>query len=312
MFVNYVREINAFHRYANVNFLGSSERLLWFGLMDYINLHYASGSEWPGDFISIPNKGILSHVPFGEDTLTEARSRLKQRGLIEYLPGKKNKEAPKYRIHYFSMELSTGCQQNVGTDYPEKTGNVPGNMPGNMPGNIPGNIPGNVPGNMPGNVPGSQPYINLNVTPRNPKPNVTPDDEEEEAEERAREEAVAVIDSAFRESYGRSATIAEANILALRYCRSGMTEPEVLREAVREAAQHGAKNPAIYARRILSDWDGDYIRTMQDLNEWQVLKTMYHGDDCFPAGSATYGDLEAARERRRRAAEEEKEKVKQG
>ena len=91
MFVNYVREINAFHRYANVNFLGSSERLLWFGLMDYINLHYASGSEWPGDFISIPNKGILSHVPFGEDTLTEARSRLKQRGLIEYLPGKKNK-----------------------------------------------------------------------------------------------------------------------------------------------------------------------------------------------------------------------------
>lgn len=304
MFVNYVREINAFHRYANVNFLGSSERLLWFGLMDYINLHYASGSEWPGDFISIPNKGILSHVPFGEDALTEARSRLKQRGLIEYLPGKKNKEAPKYRIHYFSMELSTGYQQNVGTDYPEKTGNVPGNVPGNMPGNVPGNIPGN--------VPGSHPYINLNVTPRNPKPNVTPDDEEEEAEERAREEAVAVIDSAFRESYGRRATIAEANILALRYCRSGMTEPEVLREAVREAAQHGAKNPAIYARRILSDWDGDYIRTVQDLNEWQVLKTMYHGDDCFPAGSATYGDLEAARERRRRAAEEEKEKVKQG
>ena len=300
MFVNYVREINAFHRYANVNFLGSSERLLWFGLMDYINLHYASGSEWPGDFISIPNKGILSHVPFGEDALTEARSRLKQRGLIEYLPGKKNKEAPKYRIHYFSMELSTGYQQNVGTDYPEKTGNMPGNMPGNIPGNIPGNVPG------------SHPYINLNVTPRNPKPNVTPDDEEEEAEERAREEAVAVIDSAFRESYGRSATIAEANILALRYCRSGMTEPEVLREAVREAAQHGAKNPAISARRILSDWDGDYIRTVQDLNEWQVLKTMYHGDDCFPAGSATYGDLEAARERRRRAAEEEKEKVKQG
>ena len=300
MFVNYVREINAFHRYANVNFLGSSERLLWFGLMDYINLHYASGSEWPGKFISIPNKGILSHVPFGEDALTEARSRLKQRGLIEYLPGKKNKEAPKYRIHYFSMELSTGYQQDVGADYPEKTGNIPGNIPGNMPGN------------MPGNVPGSQPYINLNVTPRNPKPNVTPDDEEEEAEERAREEAVAVSDSAFRESYGRSATIAEANILALRYCRSGMTEPEVLREAVREAAQHGAKNPAIYARRVLSDWDGDYIRTVQDLNEWQVLKTMYHGDDCFPAGSATYGDLEAARERRRRAAEEEKEKVKQG
>ena len=234
MFVNYVREINAFHRYANVNFLGSSERLLWFGLMDYINLHYASGSEWPGDFISIPNKGILSHVPFGEDALTEARSRLKQRGLIEYLPGKKNKEAPKYRIHYFSMELSTGYQQNVGTDYPEKTGNVPGNVPGNMPGNMPGNVPGNIPGN----VPGSHPYINLNVTPRNPKPNVTPDDEEEEAEERAREEAVAVIDSAFRESYGRSATIAEANILALRYCRSGMTEPEVLREAVRLSLIH--------------------------------------------------------------------------
>ena len=304
MFVNYVREINAFHRFANDNYLGSGERLLWFGLMDYINLHFASGAEWPDDWISIPNKGLLAHVPFGEDALTEARNRLKQRGLLEYTPGKRNKEAPKYRIHYFSAQLSTGSQQGVGTDCPEK----PGNAPGKEGGNNPGNPPGKEGGNNPGNDPGRHPNRNLNVTPN---PNVTPYEDEEEEGERARKAAYAVIDSAIKEIYGRSPNVAEAYLLAFRYECSCMRDPELLREAILEAAQHGAKNPALYAKKVLNDWCGDYICTVHDLEEWLVLKAMYEGDDCFPPGTVKYSELEAARKRRRQEAQKEREKAKQ-
>ena len=105
-------------------------------------------------------------MPFGEDALTEARNRLKQRGLLEYTPGKRNKEAPKYRMHYFMVQLSTGSQQGVGTDCSEK----PGNPPGKEGGNNPGNPPGKEGGNNPGNPPGRHPDLNPNV---NPNPYVT-------------------------------------------------------------------------------------------------------------------------------------------
>lgn len=292
MFVNYVREINAFNRYANINCLSSGERLLWFGLMDYINLTYASGAEWPGDFISVPNKSLLSHVPYGEDALIDARNRLKQRGLLEFIPGKKNKEAPKYKIHYFAgSQLSTGYQQDS-TFYPEKTGNVPGN--------VSGNVSGNVPGNMPGNVPGKLPDINLNVN-YNGNQNMCEDDDAD-AEENARARVREAVDTAFRQNYGRSATIAEANRLALVFVHLGM-DIDLLREAVETAAQNGARNPAPYVLRLLNEWSSEYIQTVSDLNDYRAMYDMHVGRGCFPANSVTFSEMEEARERRRAAAE---------
>lgn len=299
MFVNYVREINAFNRFANDNYLSSGERLLWFGLMDYVNLHFASGAEWPGEFISVPNKSLLSHVPFGEDALIDARNRLKQRGLLDYIPGKKNKEAPKYKIHYFAAsQLSTGYQQDS-TFYPEKTGNIPGNIGGNMPGNIGGNVPGNMPG-KPTN-------INLNVY-SNVNPNVNPnvcEEDDVEEEENARARVREAVDKAFRQNYGRSATIAEANRLALVFVHLGM-DIEVLYEAVKTAAQNGARNPAPYVLRLLNEWSAEYIQTVSDLDDYRTMHDMHVGNAYFPSNTVTFGEMEEARERRRAASEAKK------
>lgn len=299
MLVNYVREINAFHRFANDNYLSSGERLLWFGLMDYINLHFASGPQWPGEFISIPNKGLLSHVPFGEDALFEARNRLKQRGLIEYIPGKKNKEAPQYRMRYFAEKLSTSYQQTYPQSeegYPEKTCKVTGNTGGNLGGKVAGKDGGSV---------GD---INLNV---NPNGNPYEDDDEEAAEESARETARRTVEATFREHFGRSATIAEANRIAVVATQMGM-ESGVVREAVREAAENGAKNPAMYALAILKSWSTEYIRTADDLADWQIMRDMYEGRGAFDAETVSYTALEEARKRRREAAEAAGRKAKQG
>lgn len=299
MFVNYVREINAFNRFANDNYLSSSERLLWFGLMDYVNLHFASGAEWPGEFISVPNKSLLSHVPFGEDALIDARNRLKQRGLLDYIPGKKNKEAPKYKIHYFAAsQLSTGYQHDS-TFYTEKTGNVPVNVPGKVPGNVQGNIPGNMPG-RPTN-------INLNVNP-NVNHNVDSnlfDDVVEEDADKTRARVREAVDSAFRQNYGRSATIAEANRISLVFVHLGM-DIDVLHEAVKIAAQNGARNPAPYVIRLLSEWETQYIQTVTDLEDYLAMYQMHIGNTHFPANTVTYSELEEERQRRR-AAKEAKE-----
>lgn len=300
MFVNYVREINAFHRYANDNYLNSGERLLWFGLMDYINSRVANGAEWPGEYVSIPNKGLLSHVPFGEDALIDARNRLKQRGLLEYIPGKKNKEAPKYKIHYFEAKVSTSYQQDFGDCYPENQGNVPGKLPGKLGGNVPGKLGGNLPGNMPGKLT----HINPNVNPdRNP--DVYTHDDDDEAEERARTVAREAVDSAFREHFGRSATVAEANRIALVFVNLGM-EIDVLREAVRTAAQNGARVPAMYVLRLLEEWSREYIRTASDLDDYRVMRDMHFGHGPFPAETVSFSEMQDARERRREAAQTEK------
>ena len=292
MFVNYVREINAFNRFANDNYLSSGERLLWFGLMDYINLHFASGSEWPGDFISIPNKGILSHVPFGEDALIDARNRLKQRGLLDYIPGKKNKEAPKYKICYFaSTQFSTGYQQKIEC-CPENTGNVPGNVQGKLPGKLPGNVQGKLPGKLP--------HINLNVN-QTVNQNVD-DDDDDDAEESARARVREAVDAAFRQNYGRSATIAEANRLALVFVHLGM-DMDVLHEAVKTAAQNGARNPAPYVLRLLNEWANEYIQTVSDLDDYRAMYDQHIGRGFFPANTVTFTEMEEARERRRTATE---------
>lgn len=256
-YVNYVREINAFHRFANINCLSSSERLLWFGLMDYINQTYASGADWPGEFISVPNKALLSHVPFGEDALIDARNRLKQRGLIEYNPGKKNQKAPEYRMHYFdASELSTGCQQNVDGFCTDKTGNVPCNVPGKVPGNVPVNVPGNVPGNVPDINPNVYPYRNQNA--------YADDDDAAAADQRARERMEACVMETFRSEMGREALPAEVRKITMVAINCG-ADPELVVQAIGQSAGMHARNPAAYAIEVIRRWSKKGIHTIYDL-----------------------------------------------
>ena len=260
MYVNYVREINSFNRYANDNFVTAAERLLWFGLMDCINVNFANGSIWPGEFVPIPNKRLLSHVPYGEDALMDARNRLKQRGLIEYKPGQKNKTAPQYKIHYFNIEdFSTGYQQAFDSN-PENTGNMPGNMPGNVPGNVPGNMPD----------------INLNVNydvypDVNPDVDVNTDDDADGvraiAQERAR--AKGVVLECFRRLFGRPPTPAEVERIAQAGETWGVTD--VLPYALSKTAWSAPRNVLAYVLTILDEYRRHGVSTEDQAARYDYL-----------------------------------------
>ena len=131
--VNYVREHTRFMEYATDEHLTPSERLLWYALMHIMNQR-AKGNDWPGEFIRISNDRLLSYCPMKYDTIAAARNGLKQRGLIDYQKGDKNKLSPAYRMIYFSPEESN----------PEISDNMGGNIGDNMGGNIGDNMGGNI------------------------------------------------------------------------------------------------------------------------------------------------------------------------
>lgn len=251
-YVNYVRENIAFMEYASDERLSASEQLLWHALIHLMNQR-ANGSDWPEGFVSIPNARILFYAPFGEDTLTSARNRLKQRGLIDYIPGKKNKQAPQYKMIYFGAELSTGHAQNVGS-LPEKSGNASGNIRSNARGNAQGNPQGN-------------PYsinVNLYGNPNRTSNAYDDDDHEEEEITRAREEMGRCVDQAYRQYLGRDPVPIERQQLITATMGCNMPA-EMMEQAIGRAALRAAKSPALYAMELMRDWECNGICTLQHL-----------------------------------------------
>lgn len=103
--VNYVREHVRFIEYATDEMLSASERLLWYGLMDVMN-HRAQGNIWPEEFIRIDNITLCRKAGIKFDALADARNKLKQRGLIDYIPGERNKKNPMYKMTYFFAQYA--------------------------------------------------------------------------------------------------------------------------------------------------------------------------------------------------------------
>lgn len=77
------------------------------------------GLEWENPF-ECSNKLICAGIGISEDAIKNARNRLKQLGLIEFLPGERNKRPPVYELFY-----------------PFKTGNSAGNTAGKETGKTP-------------------------------------------------------------------------------------------------------------------------------------------------------------------------------
>ena len=244
-YVNYVRESTAFMRYACDQGLTANERLLWYALFDVMNAR-AKGSDWPEGLIPIPNKRLLSLVPFGEDSLSTARNKLKQRGLIDYQPGKKNAAPPLYKMVYFAPELSTENAQNV-ESYPINPGNMPGNAWGNMRGNTQGGTPDNI--------------INYKPYGSNRTPNHMHAEDPDAADEQAR---VREVEQMFHDSIGRDGTPGEIRTLIFAW-DANEVDKEVLRQAIGNASMYGARSPAVYARELLNAWHYKGVRTIYDL-----------------------------------------------
>ena len=304
--VNYVREHIRFMEYATDEHLTSSERLLWYALMHIFNQR-AQGNVWPDEFVRISNDRLLTFCPMKYDTLSAARNTLKQRGLIEYTKGEKNKLSPAYRMIYFYPQYIPSESENDAEGYPEKSDYLGGNMGGNPGGNMGGKSGGKSGGNS-GDI-----ILNYtkNKTIRNP--DFEEDDEDAEdsrAYARAREEAA----RAWRISFGEDAYPLVLDRLA-RTATAMKFEDGVLTAAIRAAAFKGAKSPIDYIVTVLSDWYYQKIRTVEDADEYAFIFDAMKGrmpgnvtsEEGFEMARNFRQDRETAEERENREDWEDRE-----
>lgn len=290
---NYVREHRRFIRYASDHKLTSAERLLWYALIEIFN-EEAEGNVWTDDFIRISNNRVLMLCdPMGIDTMVRARNGLKQRGLIDFKPGSRNKENPAYKIKLFYPD-----------GYTQNTINTGGNIQGNRGYNIPGNTGGNIPASM-GSI-----YINPNRGYTQTERYVDDDDDvddilarEEGGEDPIpnRAERATAITIGFRRAFGRAPYPVEINRLVVIGWRMQFSS-DMVNKALETAAGHGAQRPVDYALSILGDWRENDVMQPHQVDEYQVEHRVETGDIWF--GRSSEENDEARKEARRQRREE--------
>ena len=312
--VNYVREHIRFMEYATDEHLTASERLLWYALMHIMNQR-AQGKVWPDEFIRISNDRLLSYCPMKYDTIAAARNSLKQRGLIEYTKGDKNRLSPAYRVNYFYPEYVAPDTESDEV-YPEKS-DKNGFYPKNsdyMGGNIGGNMGGNIGGNMGGNTGDFILNNNSNRYTRTQK--YFDEDEEDEEDILARARAREEVNAAWKTFFGKSANPAVADGIAWRAAQARF-EKGIISKAVELAAHKCAGSPFDYIITVLADWRKQRVRTMEDADEysfiWEAtegkLKNTEYADDAFDRLRAFREDRETDDERESRERYEAREEA---
>ncbi len=306
---NYVREHRRFIRYASDNKLTPSERLLWYALIEIIN-EESESNVWTDEFIRISNGRLLMLCdPMGIDTMVRARNGLKQRGLIEFRPGNKNKENPAYRVKLFypdgytqnadKNECYTQNENNKSECYTQNASNMGGNTGGNVGGNTGGNMGGNIPPNM-GNI-----YINQNKRYTETETRRDPDDDDEEDDTviRAREDEII---AAFTRNFGRIPYPAELNRLAWAG-RAMKFMPIMIARAIEIAAGEGAVKPVDYVLTILGEWDREHVRQPHQVEGYQWDEDIRRGK--APAFAGTGDSIEDLRIREEHREERRRENI---
>ena len=137
--VNFVSEFNSIMRYARDYSLSLRERMLWIALFYIANDRAAYNEqtqeyEWPDGFIQVSNGELNLYCCLDKRAIETLRNTLKQRGVLDFQPGVKNKRNPSYRLNY----LTVGCK------------NVPNNVPSGASNNVPNHVPNPVPNDAPG------------------------------------------------------------------------------------------------------------------------------------------------------------------
>lgn len=307
--VNYVREHIRFMEYATDEHLTSSERLLWYALMHIMNQR-AQGKVWPDEFIRISNDRLLSYCPMKFDTMANARNGLKQRGLIEFTKGEKNKLSPAYRMIYFYPQYIAPADTEQGSAefYPENSDYMRGNMGYNTGGNAGGNMGYNDGGNM-GDF-----YINYTGIPIPCQYQKDPEEDENEDEDSiARAHMRERAGRSWRIHFGRATTPAVLDRI-VRWAGINRAEPGVVDLAIKFAAGKGAENPVDYLMAILTDWSRNNVKTVEDVDAYMPLFDASLGKlgalseaNAMEQIKAFRQDRETDQERERREAQEQRE-----
>ena len=106
--VNFVSEFNAIIRYARDNCLPLRERMLWIALF-YVSNDRAIYNEqtqeyeWPDGYIQVSNGELGLYCCLDKRGIETLRNTLKQRGILDFRPGLKNKRNPAYKLNYLTV-----------------------------------------------------------------------------------------------------------------------------------------------------------------------------------------------------------------
>ena len=287
MQVNYVREHERFIEYAADERLTPNEQLLWYALVHIFNQR-AEGSEWPDGFIRITNDRLFTYLPIKWDAMAKARNGLKQRGLIDFRSGSRNKSAPEYRMKWFYPSC---C--------PFKTDNTGGNTGGNPGGNTGGND-----GGSPGGI-----YYKHNID-GNGNQETDEDDDDDVVYTRAREDdgqdADQRIEQGFLDAFGTLPYPAALRRLA-QYARMRGFSPEMVCLAMRRAAEHCATKPVQMTISILEEWWQNRVMQPHQVDQYQVEFDSRHGrNGLFASGDPVEDYYDAEKAKRFREAENQR------
>lgn len=110
--MNYLKEINAFMDWLEINPLDATTQALWFHIMAIANK-----SGWP-EWFTIANLTLMAKVGISENTLIKHRNILIQKNRIEYKNQGKHK-AGKYRIIPFTsfFEVKDTVKDNLTSNF---------------------------------------------------------------------------------------------------------------------------------------------------------------------------------------------------
>ena len=128
--VNFVSEFNSIMRYARDYSLSLRERMLWIALFYIANDRAVYNEqnqeyEWPDGFIQVSNGELNLYCCLDKRAIETLRNTLKQRGVLDFQPGVKNKRNPAYKLNY----LTVGCK------------NVPSNVSSGASNTVPNHVP---------------------------------------------------------------------------------------------------------------------------------------------------------------------------
>lgn len=132
--VNFVSEFNAIMRYARDYCISLRERMLWIALFYIANDRAVYNEqtqeyEWPDSFIQVSNGELGLYCCLDKRGIEMLRNTLKQRGILDFRPGLKNKRNPAYKLNY----LTVGCK------------NAPNDVSNNVPSYVPNAVPNPAP-----------------------------------------------------------------------------------------------------------------------------------------------------------------------
>ena len=271
--VNFVSEFNLFMQYARDNSLSLRSRMLWIALFYIANdrAKYNAQTQdydWPDDFILVSNNELNMYCCLDKRAIETLRNELKQRGLIDFVAGQKNKRNPAYKLNYLSV--------NVGYK------------------NVPNYDPNNAPNHVPNYDPNRPPLYKSNInshTDTGIEDYIDDEDDVDVVYARVREE----VKSTYRSAFRQEPTFPELEEMTRIICFTNLQE--VASDVIWEVGRASPTNRLAYLTAVCDDWKGNYIRTKEDLLDHQTLRSL---EKTFPRDAAEYvtASLEAREKRR--------------